>query len=93
MPIAGLYVVGWILRLYELVLLIRVVLSWLRLPPYHPVMRRVAPAIYAVTEPLLAPIRKWLAPYQRNSPFDFSVLILYFAIEIVRRLLPRLMFG
>ena len=91
MPIAGLHIVGWILRLYELVLLIRVVLSWLRLPPYHPVMRRVEPAIYAVTEPLLGPIRKWLAPYQRNSPFDFSILILYFAIEVVRRwLLPRL---
>jgi len=93
MPSAGLHIADWILRLYELVLLIRVVLSWLRLPPYHPVMRRVAPAIYAVTEPLLAPIRRWLAPYQRNFPLDFSVLILYFAIEIVRRLLPRLMLG
>ncbi len=90
MPFTGSYVVDRVLLLYELVLLARVVLSWLRLPPYHPVMQRVAPAIYAVTEPLLAPIRRWLAPYQRNSPLDFSVLILYLGIEVVRRLVMRL---
>ncbi len=79
--------------LYELVLFVRAALSWFQLPPYHPLMRGVVPAIYAITEPLLVPIRRWLAPYQRNSPLDFSVLVLLVGIEVVRQLLRRLAFG
>jgi YggT family protein len=46
-----------------------------------------------LTEPLLNPIRRALAPYQRNSPLDFSILAAILLIEIVRRLLWRLLVG
>lgn len=65
----------------------------MQLSPFHPIMRRIAPPIYMLTEPLLNPIRRALAPYQRNSPLDFSILAAILLIEIVRRLLWRLLVG
>ncbi|MFO7946656.1 MAG: YggT family protein [Armatimonadota bacterium] len=93
-PAVALYplisIINWLISAYTLVLLARVIFSWIRLPSQHPVMRTVGPVIYGLTEPLLKPIRRLLAPYQRNSPLDFSVLILWLIIELVRRLLIRL---
>ncbi len=63
----------------------RVILSWVRHDPSHPLIRFV----YEITEPILAPIRR-VTP--RNSIIDFSpliaILILYFIqwglIQIIR---------
>lgn len=81
----------WLINIYSIVLIVRIVFSWIRLPSNHPVMRTVGPAIYGVTEPLLKPIRNWLAPYQRNSPLDFSVLILWLGLQVISSLLWRLL--
>lgn len=73
------------------VILVRVLLSWLRLPPRHPINRHIGPFVYAVTEPLLRPIRRALAPYTRGSPLDFSPLIAYLLLEVVHTLIVRLL--
>jgi uncharacterized protein YggT (Ycf19 family) len=85
------YLVRWLFDLYVLVLLVRVVLSWLRLPPWHWAMRTVGAFCYALTEPLLAPLRGWLAPYQRGTGLDFSPLLLYALLAVARALLERLL--
>lgn len=56
-------------------------------------MRRLAPPIYMLTDPVLNPIRRVLEPYQRNSPLDFSVLAAILLIEIIRSLLRRVLLG
>lgn len=83
----------WLINIYSIVLIVRVIFSWIRLPSTHPIMRTVGPVIYGLTEPLLKPIRSWLAPYQRNSPLDFSVLILWLALQVIVSLLRRLLGG
>lgn len=90
MLLAGL---SWLVNIYTIVLIVRVIFSWIRLPSTHPVMRTVGPVVYGLTEPLLKPIRGWLAPYQRNSPIDFSVLILWLALQVALSLLHRLLGG
>ncbi|HCU37590.1 MAG TPA: YggT family protein [Armatimonadetes bacterium] len=85
-------VLDLILVLYLAVLFFRALLSWVQFPPYHPVARHLLPPMYAITEPLLLPIRRWLAPYQRNSPVDFSVAILMVAVMVVRNLLVRVLY-
>jgi YggT family protein len=92
MVLSLLRVLDFILLAYMVVLFARAALSWFRLPPYHPISRHLLPAMYNITEPLLAPIRRWLAPYQGNSPLDFSVMILMFAVIAARQLLYRLMY-
>lgn len=76
---------------WYVVILVRVVLSWLRLPPRHPVNRHIGPFVYAVTEPLLRPIRRVLSRHMRGSPLDFSPLIAYLLLEVVHVLIVRLL--
>ena len=65
---------------YSLVLLVSVVCSWLNLPPEHPLMRVTA----ALTEPLLAPIRRVLPS---AGGIDFSPMALLLVLRLLKRLL------
>ena len=78
---------------YTLVLIARALVSWLPNPPRSRLALRVVLTLYQLTDPVLSPVRRWLAPYQRNSPLDFSILLVFVAIEVVRRLLRRLVLG
>ena len=71
-------VLALILNGYTIVLLVAVVVSWFGLSPENPVVR----VTRALTEPLLAPIRKVLPA---AGGFDFSPMVLLFAIQLVRR--------
>ena len=82
-----------LLMIYTFVLIARALVSWLPNPPRSPLALKVVLTLYQLTDPVLSPVRRWLAPYQRNSPLDFSILLVFVAIEVVRRLLRRLMLG
>jgi YggT family protein len=65
---------------FMLVLLVRVVFSWVSPFPTNPVSRFA----WQVTEPVLAPVRRWLPPV---SGLDLSPLVVWLvAIFIVRAL-------
>jgi YggT family protein len=68
-------------RLYELILVVRVILSWVQFQSRHPFVM----FIHSVTEPLLAPIRKIL-PTDKIG-IDFSPLILLFLLELLKNYL------
>lgn len=68
------YWIFWIL------ILARVVLSFTRVSPYHPLRRTV----YDLTEPFLEPIRRFLPA---TSGLDFSPLIALLLLEVIRRVL------
>lgn len=72
-----LYWVFWIL------ILARVILSFTRTSPYHPLVRLV----YELTEPVLAPIRRILPPM---GGLDFSPLIALLLLDLLRRLIYQL---
>ena len=82
-----------ILMIYTLVLIGRALVSWLPNPPRSPLVMKVVLMLYQLTDPVLTPVRRWLAPYQRNSPLDFSVLLVLVAIAVVRSALRRTMTG
>jgi YggT family protein len=69
-----------LLDLYSLVVLGTVVISWIQLPPSNP----IATFLLAMTEPLLAPIRRVLPDM---GGLDFSPLVLLFGLRILRGLL------
>ncbi|MCL2352549.1 MAG: YggT family protein [Firmicutes bacterium] len=79
--------VNWFSYILTFMLLIRVVLSWFAPNPRGPLIR----AVYAMTEPILGPIRRLL----RRSPFgggggfpiDFSPLIAYFVILLAKEII------
>jgi len=73
--------IAMLLNLIQLLILIRVILSWIQPDPSHPAVSM----IYRLTEPMLAPIRRMLPANQTG--IDFSPLILLLIIYALQRFL------
>src|SRR5258708_2679907 len=75
-------ILGMILNALELVIVIRVILSWANADSFNGFVR----AIYAFSDPLLSPFRKLLPPWRLHgwdlSPF-FALLALIFAQKFI----------
>lgn len=71
---------GKLIGLYEIVLLIRIVLSWIPHNPYNQAIR----FLYKITDPVLNPVRKLIPPFKG---IDFSLIIVFFALEILKQLI------
>ena len=72
--------------IYNLAILARVLISWIRVDPYNPLVR----FLYQITEPVLAPIRRVLPT---AGGLDFSPIVAFFGLELVRRLLIGFLVG
>jgi len=64
----------------NLAILARVVISWVRVDPFNPLVR----ILYQITEPILAPFRKVIPPV---AGLDFSPIVAFFVLELLRKLL------
>ena len=69
-----------LIDLYSLVVLVSVIVSWIGLPQYHPVVR----FCNTLTEPVLTPIRRVILPV---AGLDFSPLVLLIGLQLLRRLI------
>ncbi|MEL7567787.1 MAG: YggT family protein [Dehalobacterium sp.] len=63
-------------------IIIRVLLSWIRHDPYHPIIK----FIYEITEPILKPFRR-LIPMRPGMPIDWSPFIAILVLQFVERIL------
>ncbi len=70
--------------LYIIVLLARVLLSWVQIDPRNP----LANLIHQLTEPLLAPIRRMLPP---SGPLDFSPMVALIAVWVAEQIVLTLL--
>ena len=75
-----------ILNYYSLVVLIRVILSWVNIDSYNPFVR----FLRGITDPLLDLIRSRLPNVFWNTGIDFTPLILILLIRFVVALLESL---
>ena len=69
-----------LLDLYSLIVLGAVIISWIQLPPTHP----IANLLQTMTEPLLAPIRRILPAM---GGIDFSPMVLLIAVRMLRSMI------
>ncbi len=72
-------ILSTILALYWYVILARVLMSWFNPNPYNPIVD----AIYRLTEPVLAPIRRILPAM---GGFDLSPLVVFFILMFLQNL-------
>ena len=84
--------IGLAITVLQLVLLGRVVVSWVRVLAgpgmSHPVFLRVEGALVKVTEPVLAPIRRVVPPLRLGSTaLDLSIPIVFIALFLLAALL------
>lgn len=85
-------VISFLFQVYEFLLLIRVLLSWINVDPYRPVIDH--PAIHLlvrITDPVLAPLRRLIPPI--GGAIDISPVVALLLLEIVRRLLVSVLAG
>ena len=66
-----------LIDLYSFVVLVAVIMSWIPLDRRNP----VAAIVYALTEPVLGPIRKMLPPM---GGLDLSPMVLLIALQVLK---------
>lgn len=68
-----------VLTVYMWIVIISAVISWVNPDPYNPIVR----FLYAVTEPVLRPIRRIIG--YRLGPIDISPLIVILGIIFIQK--------
>ncbi len=66
-------------------ILIRVVLSWMPVDPYSPLVR----LLRELTDPVLEPFRRLIPPM---GGFDFSPIVALFVLEFLEQILLRMLY-
>jgi YggT family protein len=77
-------------QLYEFLILIRVLLTWVNTDPYNPVIRHpIVQILHRITEPVLQPVRRVIPPI--GGTVDVSPVVALILLEILRRILISLL--
>ena len=76
-------VLGRIIQIFELVLIVNIILSWLVHSTPNMAVRQIYWWTGQLVNPVLDPIRRILRPYLGGIPFDFSPLILLIILSLV----------
>lgn len=69
-----------IITLFWYLILARAVMSWFSPSPYNPIVK----VVYAVTEPVLEPVRRILPPM---GGMDLSPIVVFFVLMFLQRLI------
>lgn len=85
-------IVSLVLLLIQLLLVARVVLDWSATlaGPSAPgsIRSRLSTALRSVTEPILAPVRRFLPPLRLGPvAIDLAFIVVFIAIVVIRRLI------
>ncbi len=83
-------IVSVLFRVYEFLIFVRVLLSWINSDPYRPVVTHpVVQILYRITDPVLAPLRRVIPPV--GGALDISPIVALFALEILRLILVSIL--
>jgi len=85
-------VVSTLIQVYEFLLLIRVLLSWINVDPYRPVIDHpVVDILQRITDPVLAPLRRLIPPI--GGAVDISPVVALIILDVLRRILVSVLVG
>lgn len=72
------FIVYKLLEIYELILIARIIMSWIKPNPSNPIVMW----INRITDPVLEPVRKMLP--LSGAGIDFSPIIVFILIKIIK---------
>ena len=72
-------------------LLVRALLSWFVRSGSNNLLIRIYGILHFITEPIVAPCRNFMAKHFNTGMFDFSIFVAMILIELVTRVLVRLL--
>jgi len=79
------WIISVVFGIYEFLILIRVLLSWVNVSPFHPLVR----ILYRLTDPLLKPLQRIIPPI--GGTVDISPVVALILLYIVQRVLISLL--
>jgi YggT family protein len=90
--VAFIRIISWAFQIYEFLILIRVILSWINVNPYrprldHPLIR----ILHQITDPVLEPLRRIIPPI--GGTIDISPIVALIILEIAHRILVSILVG
>lgn len=84
----------WLLQIYTFVIILQVIMSWLIafgvINTQNPQAARLVDGLDKVTEPVMAPVRRYVPPI---GGIDITPIIVIFGIMLVKELVARVFFG
>lgn len=80
-------ILNFVVSAYTIVIVFRVILSWIQIPSLY----KVAVIVYKLTEPLLKPIRKYVPPHKMGgldiSPMILLIILMFINSFVIRTLM------
>jgi len=73
-----------LITVLQYAILIRVLLSWIRVNPHNPLVQ----ILYQITDPILQPFQKLIPPM---GGLDFSPIVAYFVLKFLQQFLVGLL--
>ncbi|RMG89601.1 MAG: YggT family protein [Chloroflexi bacterium] len=83
-------IIDLVFRIFYILVIARVILSWIRISPYHPTWGPLVRITYDLTEPIMAPIRRILPPM---GGLDFTPFIVLILLSVVQQVLIGILAG
>ena len=70
----------------------RAVLSWIvRYGKYNSKLNRAFEVVTSLTEPLIAPVRRFLSRFINTGPLDLAPIVTFFIIVIISRIVTSIL--
>ncbi len=83
MPVIVITIVSYLFQFYSLLILIRVILSWLNLTSYRTSSSNsLVRVLYLVTDPVLVPLQRIIPPI--GGAIDISPVVALILLQILR---------
>ncbi len=76
-----------LIRIYEMILVIRIILSWVQANPYNPIVQFIA----RITDPLLDAARRAF-PFLVAGGLDLSPIVVFFLLEATKNVIGQIFF-
>ena len=88
-------IIYWICQILIFILIARAVLSWIVYfgRQYNTPLYRVHNVLAAITEPIVAPVRKLISRFINTGPVDIAPLATFFIIMIISRILTAILYN
>ena len=80
-------IVSLVFQVYEFLVLVRVLLTWVNINPYHTAVQ----LLHQITDPILIPIRRLVPPI--GGTLDLSPVVALIILEVVQRVLISILSG
>ncbi len=77
--------VNFVFWMLDIAILLRVLISWIQPDPYNPIVR----VIYDITEPILAPLRRYVPPL---GGVDLTPMVALILLDLLERVILSLLF-